>query len=174
MRKLIAVLIPFLLVSCIFNEEDGTPRAEKLAHPDIVLEKAEYMLAQGNGNPIMLSGERIVFYSSDHRAELESFSFYQTGDDGEIRIEGQADRGTVNTENETIRLEGNVMLKEISENLEIHADQAFIDSRNQEITAQGPVSVRSGGGNFRGTGFSGDMKTKRYSFSSIEQGELVL
>ncbi len=174
MKRLLCLLIPFLLVSCIFNEDDGTPRADKLEHPDIILENAVYQLAQENSNPIILKGRKIIFYGSEHRAELDSFSFSQKGDDGKERLSGHADKGLVNTESETIELEGNVMIAEIDEGFEISAEKAYIDSRNQEITASGPVVVKSRDGSFIGKDFCGDMKTKKYSFKSIEKGELEI
>lgn len=174
MRRALLILIPILIISCVFNDEEGKPRAEKLAHPDIILENAVYQLSQGSGNPIVLDGEKITFYNDDHRAVLENFSFLQKDSNGEIRIEGHADKGLVNTENETLELEGNVLISENSEKLVINADQVFLDIKNKEITASGPVTVSSEAGSFYGSGFSGDLKTKKYLFSEIERGELVL
>ena len=174
MRILLYLLFPLLLTSCIFNDADGTPRADKLVHPDIILENAVYQLAQRDGNPIVIKGRKIVYYGSEHRAELDGFSFHQDGDDGSERLSGHADKGLVNTESETIELEGNAVIAEIDEGLEISAEKAFIDSRNQEITATGHVVVKSGDGSFTGTDFRGDMKTRRYSFRTIEKGELEI
>lgn len=174
MRYIVPLIIVLSLISCRFNDSDGKSRTEKIEHPDIILEEAEYKLNQLSESPIVLVGSKITFYSADHRAELESFTFYQENSDGERVMEGSADSGTVDTANETLNLSGNVMIKQQSNNIELRTDSVMIDTKNEEISSSDRVMVKSDKGTFSGLGFKGDMKRQVYTFTSLDRGEIEI
>ena len=169
MRAFWVVIVSLLLASCSFVSDDGTVH-EKLATPDIILENAAYTLGQSNESPIFIKSSRIEFYSKDNRATTEALSFVQYNDDGNIRLEGSADKSVIDTESKRMELEGNVKLSENDSGMMIEADTLIFDSENEEITADGHVRVVSEDGEFEGTGFAGDLMTSAYSFASIEKG----
>ena len=169
MRAFWVVITSLLIASCSFVSDDGTVH-EKLATPDIILENAAYTLGQSNESPIFIKSSRIEFYSKDNRATTEALSFVQYNDDGNVRLEGSADKSVIDTESKRMELEGNVKLSENDSGMMIEADTLIFDSENEEITADGHVRVVSKDGEFEGTGFAGDLMTSSYSFASIEKG----
>ncbi|MBO5769817.1 MAG: LPS export ABC transporter periplasmic protein LptC [Spirochaetales bacterium] len=173
--KLLAVLLSILiLTSCTFSSKEDQEKGEKTAVPDIILEKAEYLLGQSGENPIIIYGDKITFYSKDNRAELDKFSFVQKADDGSIILEGSADGGLINTKTKTLNLEGNVILRKVDEGMEIISDNLIFDSENEEASADGKVMVKSKEGNFSGEDFKGDLRNMVYSFSKMEDGNINL
>ncbi len=174
MKYFLTLIIALSLISCRFNESDGKPRAEKIEHPDIILEDASYKLNQQSENPIVLVGSKITFYSADHRADLESFTFYQENSDGEKVMEGSADTGTIDTANETLNLSGNVVIRQKSNNIELKTDSVIINTKQEEISSPSRVMVKSDKGTFSGIGFKGDMKRQVYTFTSLERGEIEI
>ena len=173
MRAFWVVIASLLIASCSFVSDDGTVH-EKLATPDIILENAAYTLGQSNESPIFIKSSRIEFYSKDNRATTEALSFVQYNDDGNVRLEGSADKSVIDTESKRMELEGNVKLSENDSGMMIEADTLIFDSENEEITADGHVRVVSKDGEFEGTGFAGDLMTSSYSFASIEKGVFKL
>ena len=137
-------------------------------------ENAAYTLGQSNESPIFIKSSRIEFYSKDNRATTEALSFVQYNDDGNVRLEGSADKSVIDTESKRMELEGNVKLSENDSGMMIEADTLIFDSENEEITADGHVRVVSEDGEFEGTGFAGDLMTSSYSFASIEKGVFKL
>lgn len=147
MRAFWVVVASLLLASCSFVSDDGTVH-EKLATPDIILENAAYTLGQSNESPIFIKSSRIEFYSKDNRATTEALSFVQYNDDGNVRLEGSADKSVIDTESKRMELEGNVKLSENDSGMMIEADTLIFDSENEEITADGHVRVVSEDGEF--------------------------
>ena len=175
MRRVPALLaLSVLLVSCSFASKDEGPVKEKGVFPDIILENAEYLLGQSGENPIAITGGKITFYSKDNRAEMESFSFVQKDDDGNIILEGSADSGTVNTKSKKMELKGNVYLAKTDEQMEIRSDSLSFDSENEEASAEGKVVVKSDKGSFSGYDFKGDLVNMVYSFSKLDEGNIEL
>ena len=138
MRAFWVVITSLLIASCSFVSDDGTVH-EKLATPDIILENAAYTLGQSNESPIFIKSSRIEFYSKDNRATTEALSFVQYNDDGNVRLEGSADKSVIDTESKRMELEGNVKLSENDSGMMIEADTLIFDSENEEITADGHV-----------------------------------
>ena len=169
MRAVWIIAASLLIASCSFVTDDGTEH-EKLVTPDIILEEASYTLGQTGESPIFIKSSRIEFYSKDDRAFTESLSFVQYNDEGEIRLEGSADKSEIDTKSKRMELEGNVKLSENDSGMMIEADALSFDSENNEVTADGHVRVVSEDGEFEGTGFAGDLITSSYSFGSIEKG----
>lgn len=171
-KALILLLLSlFILSSCKFSSEEES-NAEKMAHPDIVLEKATYLLNQKDQKPITLYGDTITFYSKDNRAILEGFAFEQRDDDDDIYLEGSADRASVNTSTKILTLEGNVSMKKVSDDMEIQGENITFDSDNETVESNGMVRVKSSDGTFSGTDFFGDLKFSNYSFKTLDMGVL--
>lgn len=173
MKKLyLIIFIVLLLASCSFREDEEVH--EKAVLPDIILEGAEYTLGQDGNSPIYINSSRMTLYSRDNRAIVENMEFVSYNDDGTISIEGSADHAEIDTENETMDLDGNVLLHQSDGDMMIKAESLYFDTGNEEITADGTVSVSSEDGSFRGMGFAADLREKIYSFKLIEEGEFII
>lgn len=171
MKVIAPFLIALLLISCTFNEESPEKKA-KAKLPSIVLDNATYVLGQRDQQPIDIVARKITFYSDDNNAILEDFSFQQKDDDGVVVLEGSALYGNINTSSKVMNLNGDVNLRQSSQNMEIEADELMFDSENEEISSTGFVMVKSENGSFSGYGFNGDLIEQAYSFESIEQGTI--
>lgn len=172
--KYIALLLLILaLLSCTFSDKSEEVH-DKAALPTLILENSRYIVGQQNESPITINSKKIEFYSNDNLAIIENFSFEQKDDNGDIIVEGRADKGELNTYSKTMNLEGNVSLIQRSERMEINADKLFFDPDNEEVSANGYVMVKSDQGEFSGSGFFADLKEQLYSFESIEKGRMEL
>ena len=172
--KKIALIITllFLLASCSFVEDEEVH--EKAVLPDIILEGAEYTLGQDGNSPVYIESSRMTLYSRDNRAIVENMKFVSYNEDGTPAIEGSADYGEIDTENETMDLNGNVTLRQSDGDMSIEAESLYFDTEKEEITAEGTVSVSSEDGTLRGSGFAADLREKLYSFKTIEEGEFII
>ncbi len=169
MRKLLPLLFIALLSSCSFVTETEE-RGEKISHPSIILENADYTLGQSGENPIFIKSSRMTLYSEEERATTENITFIQYDDEGNAAITGSADTADINTSERSMHLSGNVALEQHSSNMHIEAESLFFNSATSEIEADGDVYVSSDDGTFLGTGFKGDLREENYSFASIAEG----
>lgn len=169
MGKVLTALLIILLCSCSFVEEEDGEHA-KADLPDIVLEDTSYTLGQNGENPVYIASERMELWSSDNRAETGRITFYQLDDDGDIALRGRADRAEIDTDTKVLMLSGNVLFLSSDGNMRIEADDLVFDSGNEELTAEGTVSVSSEDGTFTGEGFSADLVSSTYTFKSITKG----
>lgn len=169
LRNLLVVLLILLSISCTFSKEEEI-KAEKANLPTLILENATYLLGQDKENPIVIKGDKITFYSDDNRALLENFSFEQRDESDKIILHGKANEGWLNTSSKTMDLKGDVSLIQLKERMEIETDNLYFDPDNQEISSSGSVVIKSESGDFKGSGFNGDLKMQNYSFDTLEEG----
>ena len=171
-RFLILMLSAMLLLpSCTFDRHEEE-KSEKLERPDMVLEHGTMQVHTGD-EPIILTSDLITYYSIDEYAELGAFTFSQKDSEGNIRLEGSADRGRINTSTRILTLEGEIHLKDIESGLTLQTEGVLIfDIENEEVTTDDSVMVEYEDGIFRGTGFYGNLRKEEYSFRKIEEGRL--
>ena len=170
------VLIPLLMVLCLLPsctfERNEEVKTEKLERPDMVLERGTMQVHTGE-EPVMLSSEKITYYSIDEYAELGPFTFSQKDKDGNIRLEGSADKGKINTKTRVLTLEGDIHMKDMESGLVLQTTGVLVfDIENEEVTTDESVMVEYEEGVFRGTGFYGNLRKEEYSFREIEEGRL--
>lgn len=174
MRKAaLAIILLALLSSCSFRDSDGETH-EKGIYPDLVLTNAEYTLGQSGERPIHLTCSMLALFSADSLAQIDNLSFISYDENGETAVEGRADRAVVDTDTKRMELEGDVVIHAASGDMMITSDALVFDSENDEITADGNVSVSSEDGSFRGTGFRGDLRAEAYAFATIDEGVFTL
>ena len=169
LKKLSILLFTALLVSCSFVTDDEGEH-EKAVLPDIILENSTYTLGQSGESPVYIESTEMTFYSKDNRATVENISFISYDEEGNPSVEGNAGHAEINTETKTMNLSGNVRLRSSSGDMMIEAENLIFDSENNEIEADGDVSVSSEDGTFRGSGFRGDLREEAYSFQVITEG----
>ena len=173
MKRFIILMLSamLLLPSCTFDRNEEV-KSEKLERPDMVLERGTMQIHTGD-EPVILSSDLITYYSIDEYAELGAFSFSQKDSDGNIRLEGSADKGRIDTGTRVLTLEGEIHLKDIESGLTLQTEGVLIfDIENEEVTTDDSVMVEYEEGIFRGTGFYGNLKKEEYSFRKIEEGRL--
>ena len=174
MRRLIPfAIVIFLLSSCSFVDEDETEHAKE-ARPDIILENTSYTLGQAGERPVRIASERMAFWNSEERAETGRMAFYQEDEEGETALRGRADRAVVDTGEKIIELYGNVIFLSEDGDMRIEAEDLVFDSKNNTLVSEGTVYVSSEDGTFQGEGFTADLVSSTYTFTSITQGIFTL
>lgn len=176
MKRAVYILLILLLLSASCSNKDGEEESivTKDSYPDIIMENTRAQIGQDAGSPIILEAEKMTLYSSDGTAELENFSFTSYTSDGRIETEGKAKRGLVELDGSKVELSGLVTFSRPDDNMFITADNLIYNKNNDEISASGHVKVDSKEGTIEGEDFKGDLKSKTYSFSSIEKGDFDL
>lgn len=171
MKKIaIFLLLLFLLFSC--SKHDSSNEISTTSHPDMILNNAEYIIYQKDGNPITLHADKLEFYTEDNYAKATNLSFTTSKEDKSDLIEGTSDEGTIYIKEKIIEMTGNVEFRKIDDEMEIRSDSILYDSEKNVIESNGLVVVKSKNGSFTGKDFKGDMQKEEYTFSSIEKGEL--
>ncbi len=173
MRKLVIILLIALFTSCSFVSEDEGEH-EKAELPDIILENSTYTLGQSGERPVYIESTRMTLYSKDNLAVVEDISFISYDEEGNPSVEGSAGHAEIDTDSKKMKLSGSVRLRATDGDMMIEAESLTFDSENDEIEADGDVSVSSEDGSFRGTGFRGDLREEMYSFQTIEEGVFEL
>ena len=166
----ILLLIAFLSACSTGNvEEGGTSVEESL--PDMVMRNAKMRLSQEGEEPIEFSVSSLSYYPEENVARLQGLSFTQCDSEGNVRLEGSADKGMIETEGNVLTLSGNVLLHQIGNGMRITtSDELEFKSESEEVSAQGKVEVESRDGRFSGMGFYGNLKSEEYSFRKLESG----
>lgn len=175
LKYIIPLLIALSLTSCHISNSTSTAGEEELILPDMVLEKGTFTLYQERERPIEFSAGKATFYSKDNRAVIEDISFEQRDGSGALIIEGHADSGEIDTENELLKLKGNVYLNSIRDEMKIETDgKMSFDTKSQEVESSSYVTVTSPDGEFSSHAFYGNLLMEEYSFSNLEEGRIVI
>lgn len=169
---LISIMLALsLFPSCTFERKEDL-KTEKLERPDMVLEKGS-MRVHTEDEPVILTSDRITYWSIDEYAELGAFTFSQNGRDGKVRMEGSADRGRIDTGTRILTLEGDIRMRDNESGLMLQTEGTLtFDIDNEEVATDGSVVVEYEDGIFRGRGFYADLRKEEYSFVEIEEGRL--
>ena len=174
-RAIITLFILLILTSCSVSNQQQTESGDDLILPDMVLEKGRFTLYQEKENPIEFTAEKVTFYSKDNRAVIENISFEQKDKEGAVIIEGHANEGEIDTENETLVLTGDVFLNSVRDDMTIRTDGRMdFNTRTQEVETSSEVTVQSPDGEFSSLSFYGNLLTKEYSFSKLEKGRIII
>lgn len=171
----IVILFSILLVSCSNYSTSSTENQDDLRLADMILEEGSFTLYQEGENPIEFKAKRMAFFSAENKAEIEGISFSQKDEDGNIIIEGSADYGELDTEDELLTLEGNVSLDSIRDEMSIRSDgKLSFNTRTQEVESSSYTIVSSADGEFSSQYFYGNLLEEEYSFSSLESGRIEI
>ena len=171
MRYALLLSLSLLLASCSFSDKDGALKAEKAVLPDIVLEKARYVLVQEDQDPMVLQSQRMEIYTKDNRAIALGLSFEQSDGNGAVIMKGEAERATIDLGGKSIAMEGGAWLERNGE-MRIEADDLLLDTGNETAKVRGKASVETDEADIIGYGFDADLKLLTYRFSEIEKGTL--
>lgn len=173
-RSVFTLLLLLSVISCSVNQE-GMKGDEALIRPDMELSEGEFTLYQRGESPIVFTAERALFYSMDNKAVIENISFMQRDEEGSLILEGSARNGELDTEKEILRLEGEVMLNSIRNEMEIWTDGVlYFNTNTQEIETDSKVHITSSDGEFSSLSFYGNLLTEEYSFSTLESGRIMI
>ena len=162
------------ILSCSAPENEGGVHQD-IRRADMILENGTFTLYQERESPIEFSARTVSFYEADSTAELDDMSFRQISEDGSTSIEGSADHGQLDTENEIMVLSGSVQLISNRDSMQIIADgHITFNTRTQEVEAEGKVSVQKEDISFNSSHFYGNLLSESYSFTALEEGRIII
>ena len=171
---ILAVLMPLMLSSCLYDEAATAGTVSVVERPDMVLVDAVCTLAQGSERPIDFTAGRMSWWMDEGRMELQDVTFTQVDDEGALILRGRCDEAGVDTDLEIVNMRGAVEIENISESLSISADQLIFDTGSMLIESDGDVTIGFSDGTVSGHGLSADLNRRSLSLGGPSQGGLVL
>lgn len=173
--KLLCIII-FLssVFSCSMNYED-IEIAQELGNdiPDNVIENFSYTSVD-NGNIIFrLYSKEAENYSQRNETILTKVVFREYNTKNEIVTEGTADRGLIHTDSDNAELTGSLIIYSAENEAEITADYLYWNDSEKTLkgSEEGYVKLlKNSGTRISGSGFTGDMRSKNFSFDKNVQG----
>ncbi len=166
-------LILFSLFSCSKDDNREIPVTEREL-PDMILINADYTFGQPDKKPLLLHADSITIYPVGQRMEIQKVSFTQKSSNENsdlIELSGKCDYA-VSTDNVNIQMTGNVNLYKYTDDVEITCEELIWDDNNQEIKADGNVTVKyKNGTSITGTGFKALLNENVYEFKTIYEGK---
>lgn len=172
MRILVLLAILSLCSCTVYDEAYVEEQTAVIEHSDIEMGRARYILTQSGRQPVVMESARMSYWMDDNRIEAESPVFSQNGEDGEPDISGSAGRGVIDTDAETMVLEGSVRLESKSASLSIASDHLIFDTANSTVETDGAFSITFDSGAMRGVGLYADLRSMQVDIASLDDGEV--
>lgn len=172
MRILVLLAILSLCSCTVYDEAYVEEQTSVIEHSDIEMGRARYILSQSGRQPVVMESARMSYWMDDNRIEAESPVFSQNGEDGEPDISGSAGRAVIDTDAETMVLEGSVRLESKSASLSIASDHLIFDTANSTVETDGAFSITFDSGAMRGVGLYADLRSMQVDIASLDDGEV--
>ena len=171
------LLLPILavLIACSFDYGDAGDDESRRA--DIVMEDITYVRVRGGDPLARFHAEYAERWEERQIMELEDFTFEQLEDMGEtINAAGSASRAIVQLNTGDIDLYDGVIISIESEEITISTSR--LGWRDESRILYGGVDEevdieRLDGTNFRGIGFSADIRNRTFAFSGEVEGTYI-
>lgn len=172
-RLLLLLAIIIVLASC--STKDAINDPEDIRRADMVLNNGTFTLYRNGENPIEFQAEELTFYRHDNRALLKSLSFRQEDASGNIIIDGSAESGELDLENEILYLNGNATLISHRDNMMIRSDDSLSFNVNtEEVEARGNIRVENEDSSFSSSVFYGNLLNMNFSFSELKEAKITI
>lgn len=174
-KKIIACFaaMVFLLLGCSFDY--GQLEASGEEQPEIVMHNVEYVRVE-NGEPmVQFKAEKAEQYEESRTMKLSNFSFTQFNRNEEDTL-GFAGSGIINLDSKDVVLNNGVRIDAASEDMQISANEINWKDKTKELDAGSGEEVlieQSDGTIIRGKGFSADLRSRTWEFSSGISGTYV-
>jgi LPS export ABC transporter protein LptC len=174
-RLAFLVIVTVFCAACSFDY--GETAAGESPYPDITMEDLEYVRVR-NGNPIArLQAEAAERYEKRRRMELKNYSFEQYNIvKDEADAIGSGGFASIELDTSNIHMSSGVEIIVDSEDLILITERLDWDDGKKSMTGGDNDSVsieQSNGTEFAGTGFSADVRSRSWFFSSEVGGKYV-
>jgi LPS export ABC transporter protein LptC len=169
---LFALLCIGALFSCSFDY--GDQGVEESTIPDITMRDLEYARVKNGQLQVRLAAGEGDRYDKRQVMELRDYRFrqYDTAK-GSVDAEGRGGFVQIELDNLALRMEQGVVISVESEDLVIETDTLTYNDKDKKMAGpeDAPVTIeRSEGTEFRGRGFSADIRSRVFSFSGGASG----
>ena len=112
-------------------------------------------------------------YSQKNENQLKKVVFQELNNKKEIITEGTAEKGIIHTESNDAELSGSIIIYSADNEAEITSDYLYWKDSEKLLSGSenGKVKVlKDSGTEISGQGFTGDLKTKTFSFEKFVRG----
>jgi LPS export ABC transporter protein LptC len=161
-----------LFAACTFDY--GDENSGDSTFPDITMENLEYYRVKKGLTIAKMDADIGERYEKRHLMELKNFNFEQYDTtNGNIDAMGMGGNAAVEMDTGNIRMTGNVHIKVESEDMIIDTESLDWKDKSKTLTgpSNGPVHIeKSDGTDVRGVGFSADLRSRTWLFSSNVEG----
>ncbi|MCK5672205.1 MAG: LPS export ABC transporter periplasmic protein LptC [Spirochaetales bacterium] len=173
-KLLIFVLFISLFSSCSMQYDEIDLDKELGDNiPDNIIENFSYTSVD-NGNIIFrMYSIKAENYSKRNETILNNIVFREYNLHNEIVTEGTAEKGLIHTDTDDAELTGSLIIYSTENEAEITADYLYWNDSEKTLTGSenGYVKLlKNSGTQITGTGFSGDMKSKKFIFENNVKG----
>ena len=166
-------LLSLVILSCSMDYSDAEI-AEEIGEntPNSIIENFSYTSVDNGDILFRLYAEKAENYSKKKETILYKVVFHEYADH-EMVTEGTAAKGVIYTESDDAELTGSLIIYSAGNEAEITADYLYWDDSEKSLTGSDNGNVkllRDSGTEISGTGFSGDLRTKIFSFKKNVKG----
>lgn len=175
-KIIITVITLFFIMGCSFNYADAhleDTLDEQM--PDIVLIDAKLVFIRGT--EVTIESDRIEIFSKQKQQSMFNVIFKEVSNNGEIRIEGNADQISIETESNNITMLGNIHARSNQDETELTSEYLYWNDEDRIITGSPilPVSIKKDiGSTISGYDFRGDAEKREITIGGNVQGQLVV
>ena len=141
--------------------------------PNSIIENFSYTSVDNGEILFRLYAEKAENYSTKKETILNEVVFQEYNANNEIITEGTAENGVIYTESDDAELTGSLIIYSANNESELTADYLYWDDSEKSLTGSDNGNVkllRDSGTEISGTGFSGDLRTKIFSFKKNVKG----
>ncbi|MDR2900326.1 MAG: LPS export ABC transporter periplasmic protein LptC [Treponema sp.] len=164
----------FLFVGCSFDYGQTNDSSEE--QPEIIMLDVEYVRVE-NGEPMLqFKAEKAEQYEESRTMKLSNFSFTQFNQDEEKEdTSGFAGSGVIDLDSKDVALKDGVYVDAASEDMQISTEVLHWKDEEKELDsgAEDVFVERPDGTTLSGSGFSADLRTRTWEFSSSISGTYV-
>lgn len=159
--------------ACTFDYSDARIEGElETELPSIEILNVRMEIVRSNR--IVLTAQRIATYTERGIQEFSGLEFVEYGPDGEVRIEGAADRGELTLDTEDVELRGTVRFYSRIEDASLASEFLSWTDADRVLVGmpEGEVSIQRGDGSLiRGRGMRLDGRRNVLEFDGGVDGE---
>ena len=171
----LCVFICICAAACTFDY--GQEESVESPYPDITMEELEYARVRKGSLIARLQAEFAERYEKRRRMELKNYSFeqYNTANE-EIDAVGSGGSATVELDTSNIHMFDGVEITVDTEDLALETVRLDWEDGKKSLKGGENDAVRveqSNGTNFDGVGFSADVRSRTWAFSSSASGVYV-
>jgi len=141
--------------------------------PDSIIKDFLYTSVDNGSTVFRIYAEVSENYSQKSETNLKKVVFQELNKQNKIITEGTAENGIIHTESNNAELSGSIIIYSTKNEAEITSNYLYWNDGDKTLSGStnGKVKVtKDSGTEISGEGFTGDMKTKTFSFERFVKG----
>ncbi|RPJ07460.1 MAG: LPS export ABC transporter periplasmic protein LptC [Spirochaetaceae bacterium] len=172
---LVCITLLFFACSLDYQDNQGTKElSDKI--PEAVFTDFVHMSVKETRLLFSLEAKEAQLFQKQKRTVLTGVRFREYDDNGEISVEGHANRAIYYTDTENAEIYGAVYFRSNQEEITMYAESLFWDRKSRMLSAYVGETVRinkDDGSYITGSGFSADARKKSINYSSGVWGKYI-